>query len=57
MYETAKASPSAGLFFAWVAGISINEWAAFAGLIYTLLLICQKLWEWRAKWLAKRKSP
>lgn len=56
MYETAKASPSAGLFLAWLAGVSINEWAAFAGLLYTLMLICQKCWEWRAKWLAKRNA-
>lgn len=55
MFETVKASPSVGLFGAWLAGITINEWAAIAGLVYTLCLIGEKVFRWVQAWRAKRK--
>lgn len=40
---------------ATMAGWSINEWAAFAALCYSLILIAGKLWQ-GIKWLRARKS-
>lgn len=53
---TLKNSPPGAMLMAWLAGISINEWAAFAGLVYTVCLIGEKVWKWRQAWLAKRRK-
>lgn len=54
MFETVKASPSVGLLGAWVAGITVNEWAAIAGLVYTVCLIAEKVYRWVQAWRAKK---
>lgn len=36
-----------------LAGWSVSEWAAAAALVYSLMLISQKLWQF-ARWLRTR---
>lgn len=43
--EVAKASPVAATFFAWLAGMNLQDWALVATIIYTLLLIAEKLYK------------
>jgi len=47
--EALKASPPGAVLGAYVMGYSINEWAAFAALLYTLMLIGEKLYTWHHK--------
>lgn len=54
LVQSVKATPPALLLGSWFAGVSINEWAAFAGLIYTLCLIAERIYRWRMAWLDKR---
>lgn len=39
------ATPVLGGLWTWFMGVDVSWWAAFAGLVYTLLLIAQKLWQ------------
>lgn len=54
--QSVKSTPPAVLLGSWFAGVSINEWAAFAGLVYTVCLIAERVYRWRQAWLAKRAS-
>lgn len=56
LIETAKVSPGATMLGAWMAGVSINEWAAVAGLLLTLMAIGEKLYRWRQAWKARRAA-
>lgn len=56
LIETAKASPPAAILSAWFAGVTINEWAAIAGLVYTLCLIGEKVYRWVQAWRLKRSQ-
>lgn len=53
MTETLKASPPVSVLGAWVAGFTINEWAAAAALLYTLFLIGEKFFAWYKAWKLK----
>lgn len=41
--DTANGSFAGSLIFATVAGLSLQDWAALAALIYSLLLIADKI--------------
>jgi hypothetical protein len=43
LVDGAKASPVVAFFAAWLGGMTINNWAALAALVYSLLLIVDKL--------------
>lgn len=55
-FEAVKAAPPVIAGSAWLAGITINEWAAAAAFVYTLLLIAQTLYRWASAWRARRRS-
>jgi hypothetical protein len=42
---TAKAAPPATVSIATLLGYQVSELVLWATLIYTLLLICQKVWQ------------
>lgn len=43
LVEGVKASPVAAFLAAWLGGMTINSWAAFAALVYSVILIVDKL--------------
>ena len=53
--QTLSAAPG-GYLIAWLAGVPVEKWAAFAALVWTLWLIADKAWgKWRA-WQARRDA-
>lgn len=56
LIDAVKATPPLATGAAWLAGITINEWAAAAAFVYTLLLIAQLIGRWALAWRARRKS-
>lgn len=42
---TAKVAPPATISLATLMGVQVSELVLWATLIYTLLLICQKVWQ------------
>jgi hypothetical protein len=55
-FEAMKATPPIVAGSAWLMGYTINEWAAAAAFVYTLLLIGQTLFRWGQAWRARRKK-
>ena len=53
--EAIKAAPPSAVLGAYVAGWTINEWAAAAALLYTCLLIAEWVWKKGKAWRASRK--
>lgn len=51
--ESIKATPPASVLGAYAAGMHISDWAAAFALLYSLLLIAEKLYNWRKAWKAK----
>jgi len=43
LVDGAKASPIVGYLAAVFGGMTVNEWAAFAALVYSVLLILEKM--------------
>lgn len=41
---------------ATLAGWTIQEWAAFAALVYSLMLIAQRIYTWVRAWLKARAA-
>lgn len=59
--DGAKASPLVGIAAAWLGGMSIHEWAAAFGLIYSAILIFDKLrqmgvFRWAGRQIARLAS-
>lgn len=54
-FDAANATAAATLIGATMAGWTIQEWAALAALLYTLLLIADKLWSLYVKWRKSRE--
>lgn len=49
MIETAKAAPPIGALTAWLAGMNLQQWVLAATLVYTVLLVIEKLYKfWRS---------
>ena len=45
LIETAKAAPPMGILAAWAADLNLQDWVLAATLIYTVLLIAEKLYK------------
>lgn len=53
--EAAKAAPPLGTLLIWLGGIDLQEWVLAATLLYTMLLVSEKLFKfWR--WIHDRRS-
>ena len=53
--QTLSAAPG-GYLLAWLAGVPVEKWAAFAALVWTLWLIFDKAWGKWKHWKAKRDA-
>lgn len=45
LIETAKAAPPAGILTAWLVDLNLQDWVLAATLVYTVLLITEKLYK------------
>jgi hypothetical protein len=43
--EAVKSAPAAGVIAATVSGLTLQEWAALASLIWVLYLFGEKMWD------------
>ena len=56
--EAIKAAPPAGAFLAWIGGLDLQQWVLVATLIYTCLLITEKVYKiFRSHHDSRRKGP
>lgn len=39
-----------------LAGVHLQDWVLIGTLIYTVLMIGEKLWKWRKAWIAERDT-
>ena len=55
LWDAFKASPIICWMAAKLGGMTVSDWASFAALVYTLILIGEKvgLWRWIRRRLAK----
>jgi hypothetical protein len=51
-----KLSPSIGVAGVTLAGVELQDWVLILTIIYTTLLIAEKLWKWRKAWEAERDA-
>ena len=56
VWDNVNGAAAVGFLGATMAGWTISEWAALAALVYSIILIAQKLWQ-GLQWLRRRKSP
>lgn len=54
--ELVKASPPVSVLAAYFAGFTVNDLAAALAVVYTALLIAEKLYRWRQDWKAKQRN-
>lgn len=40
-----------------LAGIHLQDWVLMLTLVYTVLMICEKLWKWCREWRDQRDKP
>jgi len=45
-----KLSPSIGVAGVTLAGFELQDWVLILTIIYTVLMIAEKLWKWRKAW-------
>lgn len=46
----AKLTPSVGVAGVTLAGIHLQDWVLMLTIVYTLLMIGEKLWKWHKAW-------
>lgn len=46
----AKLSPSISVAGVTLAGVHLQDWVLLLTIIYTLLMIAEKLWKWHKAW-------
>lgn len=46
----AKLSPSISVAGITLAGVHLQDWVLILTIIYTVLMIAEKLWKWRKAW-------
>ena len=46
----AKLTPSIGVAGVTLAGIHLQDWVLILTIIYTVLMIAEKLWKWSKEW-------
>jgi hypothetical protein len=51
-----KLSPSIGVAGVTLAGVQLQEWVLILTIIYTLLMIGEKLWKWLKAWGGERDA-
>ncbi len=51
-----KLSPSIGVAGVTLAGVHLQDWVLILTIIYTVLMIGEKLWKWRKAWEAERDA-
>lgn len=50
LIETAKATPPLSALGLWLAGMNLQQWVLAATLVYTVLLIIEKLYKfWKSR--------
>lgn len=56
-FEATHGGAAIAFLTATLAGWTVQEWAAFAALVYSLLLIIQRLYMWVQAWRKARATP
>jgi biopolymer transport protein ExbB/TolQ len=54
-WDGAKASGPVAITTASLSGISLQDWVLILTVVYTLMLISQKAWQWWQHFRAERK--
>lgn len=52
----AKLSPSIGVAGVTLAGVHLQDWVLILTIVYTLLMIGEKLYKWRKAWIEERDA-
>jgi len=52
----AKLAAPVGVTSVTLAGIHLQDWVLLLTLVYTVLMIGEKLWKWRKAWIAERDA-
>lgn len=50
----AKLSPAWGVTGVTLAGIHVQDWVLLATLVYTVVMIAERLWKWHRDWKRDR---
>lgn len=58
LVDAVKATPPAGILLAWLSDIGLQQWVLVATLVYTILLIAEKLYKFvRSHDDSRRNGP
>lgn len=52
----AKLTPSIGVAGVTLAGVHLQDWVLILTIIYTVLMIAEKLYKWRKAWIEERDA-
>ena len=54
-FDAVNGTAAASLILATVAGMTLQEWAALAALVYSLFLIAEKIYTWVQRFKGRAK--